>query len=190
MPQDMSSLMSQPSQATPPDADASQGQQQQQGPQSLQNLMQENPGAGVEQGANGQPSPNFHMTVAALKHMRMFERGWESLLKIDDIGKTDIKGSFIEMMAKMMGERIVSLPQTLQMMKGFPDNPLQQRQYVQEHYLRDKQAQEMLIAQHTAAFPNPNGIRPPALPRNSDHIGMMKELGDHYKSFGKRKTNA
>ena len=157
MPQNMSSLMSQPSQATPPEADPQAGQQQQQqGPQSLQNLMQENPGAAMEQGANGRPAPNFQMTVAALKHMRMFADEWEKLLKTDDIGKVDIKGQFIEGMARLMGERIVTLPQTLQMMKSFPDNPLQQRQWVEEHYARDRQAKAMIMQQHAQAFPIPD----------------------------------
>ena len=189
MPQNMSSLMSQPSQATPPEADPQQSGQQQQGPQSLQNLMQENPGAAMEPGADGRPAPNFQMTIAALKHMRMFANEWEKLLKIDDIGKVDIKGEFIKGMATLMGERIVTLPQTLQMMKGFPDNPLQQRQWVQEHYARDRAAKAMIMQQHARAFPIPDHSQP-GLKNGYDHAGMMTDLVQHYKKLGKDRTNA
>lgn len=187
MPRDMASLMSQPSQATPPSADMA----KQQGPDStqagsLQQLMQDNPGASMEQGAQGQPSPNYHMTVAALKHMRMFAQGWEGLLKLDEIGKADIKGPFIEMMAKQMGEGLVSLPQTLQMMKAFPEDPLQQRQFVEQHYAKDRQAIVMLSAQFAQAFPGMS--RPPPKPREGmDHIGMMTNLAKHYKQFARKK---
>lgn len=191
MPQNMASLLSQPSQATPPEADPQQARQgqQQQGPQSLQNLMQDNPGAGMAIGANGRPAPNFQMTVAALKHMRMFAQEWEKLLKNDDIGKVDIKGQFIEGMARLMGDRIVTLPQTLQMMKSFPENPLAQRQWVQEHYARDRAAKAMIMQQHAQAFPIPD-LSQAGLNGGYDHAGMMGDLVQHYKRLGRNKANA
>ncbi len=191
MANNMASLLSQPSQATPPDAGPEQSQAgPQQSPGSLQQLMQDNPGAQMQQGAQGQPAPNFDMTVAALKHMQMFERGWAKLLEIEDIGKADIKGPFIEMMADLMGDQIISLPQTLQLMKKFPEDPLGQRQFVQEHYARDKQAQMMLIAQHTNAFPNPNGIRPASQEGGGNHIAMMQQMLHHYKQHGRKNARS
>ncbi len=188
MANNMASLLSQPSQATPPDAAPGQSQQLQgQQSASLQNLMQDNPGAGMAAGADGQPAPNMQMTLAGLRHMRMFAHEWEDLLKTDDIGKADIKGPFVKTMATLMGEQLVTLPQTLQMMKTFPEDPLGQRQWVQEHYARDRQAQVMLMAQHSKAFPGYD-LNEPGLQKGTNHIGMMTDLVKHYKQFGKKKN--
>jgi hypothetical protein len=189
MPRDMASLLSQPSQATPPEMDPGQARQGQDAlvsaqPGSMQALMQQNPGAAMQQGAQGQPAPNAKMTNAILRHMRIFSQAYEGLLKNDDIGKADIKGPFIEAMAKLLGGGMMSLPQTMQLMKSFPEDPLQQRQWVQQHYAQDRQAALMTVMQHAKAFPMMDSAQP-LNPRDGsyDHQSAMAEAIGHYKPF-------
>src|SRR5262245_20185647 len=130
MAQDMASLLSQPSQATPPAADPSQ-RDAQESQNSIQAMMQ------VAQ--TGQTLPN-ELVGTALSHMAEFQRKWRRVLDTPDIGKVDIKGPFITAVSQLMGDQYITLPQALNMLKSFPEDPLGQRQWVSDHYAKDKQA--------------------------------------------------
>jgi hypothetical protein len=184
MARDMASLLSQPSMATPPDAEPQDNQQSAAQPGSIQKLMENNPGAAMQSGAQGQPAPNAQMTNAVLRHMRIFAQAYDDLLKLDDIGKTDIKGPFVKTMARLLGDNMMSLPQTLQLMKSFPDNPLQQRQWVQQHYAQDRQMSLAIMMHHAQSFPDLDNE--PPLKSGYDHQAAMAEVINHYKPFHRR----
>jgi hypothetical protein len=183
MPMDMASLLSQPS---PPTAEPAPSQSAQ--PGSFQALIRDNPGAAMEQGAQGQPAPNYHLTVAALRHLRTFAQEYADILKRDDIGKADVKQPFIEAMARLLGDKMMSLPQTLKLMGSFPDDPLQQRQWLEQHWQQDRAAMIWVLQHHAAAFPATTAGAPPPMPRALSHIEQMNEIISHYKksNFGKK----
>jgi hypothetical protein len=171
----MASLLSQPSQATPPDAGP---EQRQEFPGSVSGLMQASQ-------QTGQPLSN-EMVGSALAHMAEFQRKWKQVLDTPDIGKADIKKPFIEAVSQLMGGQFITLPQALSLMKTFPEDPLGQRQWVEDHYSKDKQASMMLLAQHAQRSPlNPGDFQEAMNAKMADmtgHIGRMKQIADHFKA--------
>jgi hypothetical protein len=177
MANNMASLLSQPSQATPPGAGPNQSQGGDQ--QSLQSLIQPSP-----QQPGEQPLPDAEHIKSALVHMTEFQRKWRQILETENVGKTDIKGPFIEAMAQLMGDQFITLPQALSLMKSFPEDPLQQRQFVEQHLQKDEQATMMLL-QHVGSQPYRLGdteraMQAKALPMTG-HAERIIQFANHLK---------
>lgn len=155
---------------------------------ALQSLLQQ-PGDGQQGSAPGigPPAPNHEQTAAAVHHLAEFQRQWKRLMAVPGFGKQDIKGDVLEMMADVMGEQLVTLPQVMNELKGLPTDPLGQRQWVEEHYKKAEQASIMLLQHYAAANPRTGSEPPPNFDGNGgDHATMMKGLVDHYKQRGGR----
>jgi hypothetical protein len=193
MPFDMASLLSKPMAPTPADGDA-QGQGGSGGPSpgpqggaapGLAGLM-----GGASGGGAGPPAPTYQQTVSAVRHMARLERDFRGILAEPNIGKTDVKGPFIDVMADLMGEGFSTLPQVLDMMKQFPTNPLEQRQWLEQQVSNNERAQVALLQQHAAAFPEANPAESMAAlqaargPLGRDHADTLAALSGHYKARG------
>jgi hypothetical protein len=152
-------------------------------PQGLVGLM-----GGTAPGGAGPPAPDYQQTVTAVRHMARLERDFRGILAEPNIGKTDVKGPFIEAMADLMGEGFNTLPQVLDMLKQFPTNPLEQRQWLEQQVNRNEQAQALLLQQHAAAFPEANpaeanaALQSAGEPLGREHSDTLSALGDHYKA--------
>ncbi len=184
MANNMASLLSQPSQATPPDAGPEQSQAgPQQSPGSLQQLMQSG-----QQQPGEQPLPDAEHIKSALVHMTEFQRKWRQILETENIGKTDIKGPFIEAVSQLMGDQFITLPQALSLMKSFPEDPLQQRQFVEQHLQKDEQATMMLL-QQAASQPYRLGDAQRAMQTKelsmTGHADRISKLTNHFKQRGR-----
>jgi hypothetical protein len=184
MAKDMASLLSRPAAAIPDQAEAGTDGRDQAGAGSLQGMLGQ-PQQGQGGPVMGPPAPNYQQTVAAVRHLSEFQRQWKQLLAIPGLGKKDVKGDVMMMMADVMGEGLVTLPQVMNELKAMPADPLGQRQWIEEHYKKAQQAEQMVIQHHTAAFPQimPGEIETAmAGNSNGDHAGMMGGLADHYRS--------
>lgn len=137
----------------------------------------------------GGPAPDYSHTEATLRHLSIFQRKWQELLKTPGIGKTNIRPQIMEMMADVMGEGLVSLPQVMSQLKSLPPDPLQQKQWIEKHFEQGQLAISSVLAHHALAFPrtgNPSTDPPVPPPNDNDnHQQMMGEVVEHYS--GKRK---
>lgn len=187
MPRDMASLLSMPMTPAPPSEDVNaSGQAQASG--SLQQLMAR---GNAPAGAGGPPQLSYRETSAALYHMAEFQRRWKDLLGTEGIGKNSIKGPFIETVSGMMADSFITLPQAMSLLKSFPDDPLQQRQWVEQHYQNDKAAQIMLLRNHAASGqPSPSIDQVTQMvsqPKGGDHTGMMSGILDKFKGSTRKR---
>lgn len=187
MPINMESLLSRPMTPAPPDADSARSGADQVGMGSLQSLMQR--GGGPQQGRMG-PSPlaDPETASALFEHLTTFQREWEGLLQVPGIGKKDVKGSIMEMMADMMGQGYVTLAAVMNQLKDLPTNPLGQKQWVEEHLRKAEQAAIGVLRQHAALSPPlQNGEFEQALSRSptrtrarDGHADMMGRVVKHF----------
>lgn len=186
---DMASLLSKPNAQPVPAADMDNGQQQ---AFSLASLMGMKPNQQGQQ-QPGAPQPSYEQTVAAIRHMGAFQRGWQQILETPNIGKADVRGPFVEMMADLMGEGFITLPQSMTLMKTFPSDPLQQRKWVEEHLQRDEQASVMIL-QHYAAAAQGDPMQQAQMAMQqtrrpmTGHSKMIGDLTEHYKSRQRKKS--
>ena len=189
---DMASLLSQPQTPTPPDADPSQDQRGGGMASQIQSLMRPPGAPGQPQGQPGQPGqqqPLDHATAAAgLRHLAEFSRHWREIMQEPGFGTKDIKGSILEMMADVMGDGLVTLPQVMDLLKRLPTQPLQQRQFVEQHYKQDQQAQ-MILMERYAQQAGPGGpweqeqAKMQQSSNRDNHVATMERLVGHFKAM-------
>ncbi len=135
--------VSQPQEQSPPQVQGASGTAQP-GAQSQGGI----PMAGAQQQQQMQP-PNHHETVALLQHISAFDRHWRQILEDPGIGEQSVKGKIYDAMADLMGEEYATLPQTMTLLKGVPDSPLEQKQWLEENVAKDQQAMAA-VTQHYA----------------------------------------
>lgn len=136
------------------------------------------------------PAPNHEQTVSALQHIRAFDTKWRDLLTDPGIGSKDQRKQFNLAMADLMGDGFCTLPQTLTLLKTFPDDPLEQRKWLEKHVKQDEQAMTQILAQHAQAFPRTGREPLPTVQRGplaTDHLKRMDDLMGHYKERSPRK---
>jgi hypothetical protein len=194
---DLSSLVTQ--QSSPPPQAGSSGSAD---ASQMQSLMQQGQGPGGQpQDPSGQgggpppPPPSHKETVATLKHISAFDQRWRELLKDPGIGVKSIRPRIYTVMADLMGQGYCSMPQTLSLLKTFPAEPLEQKQWLEKHVMQDQQAMTMMLAHHAqggsptgtwAGDQALNGAGGEGL--DDDHMQMMGQISDRYKAATPKKS--
>lgn len=118
------------------------------------------PGGAPQQGKPQTPKPPTVQEAGAMfYHLITFQKEFLKILRDPDIGKKDIKGPIMDMMASTVAEGLVTLPQVMQQLKTLPSDPLAQRQWVEKHYANAKQASITILDHFGQNFPDTE-IRP------------------------------
>lgn len=120
-----------------------------------------NPDAGsngsnaLQQGAPAQagpqkapPAPTHAQTVAALRHADAIKNELSILLKNDALGKSSIKSAIIDGATKLVAERIMPASDAVPLLASVPDDPIQQRKWVQQHLMNAIQSEHAVLDQH------------------------------------------
>lgn len=180
--------VSQPQEASPPQVQGASGSAQP-GQQSQGGI----PMAGAGQQQQMQP-PSHHETVALLQHISAFDRHWRQILEDPEIGKQSVKGKIYDAMADLMGEEYATLPQTMTLLKGVPDSPLEQKQWLEENVAKDQQTRAAVL-NHYAQSRDPQGPNPmgsfeqesaAAQEPPADRASLVNGVVARYKKFPKK----
>jgi len=143
-----------------------------------------NPNAGnaLQQGAQQQPQqapppPNHAQTVAALRHFDAIKGELQILLQNPALGKSNLKSGIIDGVSKLVGERILSAPEAVIQLSKVPDDPLEQRKFLQQQMMQTIQAERGILAHHAAGFAGQGSMPTPSA---DDHMDTMKSLHANY----------
>lgn len=142
---------------------------------SLASLLQQGQGGPQPQGQPQQPISTQELT-AAVRHLSEFSRRFQALLSEPDIGKKNMRPEVLEMMADIMGEGFVTLPQVMAQLKTLPDDPLGQRQWLQKHYDNNMQALQGLLAHYATTAPPVSAAEAMAGGPAKDHQGVINGM--------------
>lgn len=96
-----------------------------------------------------------------------------------------MRPAIYDMMADVMGEGLVTLPQVMNQMKTLPTDPLQQKQWIAQHYQKGQAAMAQIVQQHAAAFPAIRDWRTESAARGATdkpHTDVMGALVNHYRA--------
>ncbi len=181
-------LVGQPQSDTPPEQQGSSGTADS---SSLQSLMG-GQGGGAPQGGQMQP-PSHHETVAILDHISAYDRHWRELLEDPDIGVSSIRKRVYDVMADLMNDDYATLPQTLQLLKSFPTEPLEQKQWLEKHIQTDEQAMRAVLDHHAQGSPPPGSFQD-EMAAQGEAPGERSDLVNgamaRYKKFPKKQSGA
>jgi hypothetical protein len=127
------------------------------------------------------PAPTHGQTVAALRHFDAIERQLEPLLKIPEIGKANIKSQIISATTKLVASRILSPAQAVMQLGTVPENPAQQKRWVQKHMMDALQGRDAVLDHHRSAFAgSPEEAHEPAGSADGHIDDMQGLMQSHY----------
>ena len=145
-----------------------------------------NPDAGsnaLQQGAPQQqqqapPSPPDHIqTVSAMRHFDAIRDELSILLKNPSLGKSSIKPAVIDGVTSLVSQRIISPAQAVIQLSQVPEDPIQQRKFLQQQMMQTVQAEHTIIAHHATGFA---GGGPEPTPSADNHMDTMAGLHTQY----------
>lgn len=138
--------------------------------------------------AQQRPAPSHEQTVCALRHFAAIQTELETLLRNPGLGKSDIKSAIIDGTTKLVQDRIITPAQAVAQLGTVPEKPIDQRKWLQQHYLMAKQAENQVLDDHTSGNPGTLEWAQEAPRSQSDigdrHMSIMGDVMGHYKRGG------
>lgn len=171
----LNSLVTQPQSPEPPDVQGTSGT----GKDSGLPMQQ----GGAPQAGSFQ-MPNHQETAAVLQHISAFDRQWRDILGDPDIGKGSVRGRILDAMADLMGDGYCSLPQTMSLLKSLPTDPLEQKQWLEQHIQNDEKAMVAVLQHHAAGAPPPGDWKSEmaAAGKMGDRADLVNGVMGRYKA--------
>lgn len=115
------------------------------GPQSG---PQAGPQTGAPQQAAPPPVPSHQQTVAALRHFDAIEQELTALLRDPDCGKADLHSKAIDGTTKLVASGILSAAEAVTQLGQFPDDPFEQKQWLEQHLIQTVTAANIVLQNH------------------------------------------
>lgn len=172
--------MANPLQTTPPIAPL-QTQQQDTAPQAAPSQGAQ--GAGAPQPAGPPPPPSHDQTVAALRHFHAIREELEVLRKNPNLGRADIKSAIIDGATKLVATRIITPGQAVMQLGQVPENPLDQRKWIEQQLASAIQAADMIVDHHRTVGPGSQDFATEFAASQSSpdkHLETMSGVMGHY----------
>jgi hypothetical protein len=120
-----------------------------------------------------------HQLIAGLHHLSSFQKEFAPLLKSDEIGKTSIRPKIFDASAALIGQGIFSVPEVMNGIKDFPDDPADQKRWLQIKLGSVAQAEKKLVSDYISQGPGPEPDGPEwSLDNHKTH---MTDLMRNYK---------
>jgi hypothetical protein len=127
------------------------------------------------------PAPTAAQATAAIKRFMAVQSAMRDLLQNPDLGRTNVRPAILDQASKLMSARVLSLPEVMQAIGKVSDDPLAQKSLVAGIFNQASQAENAVLAHHTAA------VAMGMVPRNGgekyqadDHDRHMSDLLAHY----------
>jgi hypothetical protein len=134
------------------------------------------------------PAPSHAETVATLRHLQAQLTGLRSLLKNPNLGKSDLKGTIIDSVTRLVASRLVPPSDAVAYLAGVPDAPPAQKKWAMQEYQQAVQARDAVLDHHRAANPARGDLAAELMaPRGSidDHQATIRGmLQAHYPGGG------
>ncbi|HEX5508915.1 MAG TPA: hypothetical protein VFX37_10470 [Pseudolabrys sp.] len=104
------------------------------------------------------PAPTHAQTVAAMHRFGSIKAALQPVLSDPNLGKSNIRPKLLDAASDLLGEKVLSLPEIMNAIKDLPDDPLQQKKFVEMMYGTATKAQIAVLNQHrNANLPQEDG---------------------------------
>ena len=127
------------------------------------------------------PAPTAAQATAAVKRFGAVANAMRTVLANPDLGRRNIRPAILDQASKLLSARVLSLPECMQAIGKVSDDPLAQKSLVAGIFNQARQAENAVLAHHTAA------VAMGMVPRNGsekyqadDHDRHMSDLLAHY----------
>jgi hypothetical protein len=132
-----------------------------------------------------QPAPTRAQAVAAVRRLTAVQNAMREVMQSPGYGRTNIRPALLDAASKLIGSRLLSLPEVMNSISGVPDDPVQQKDFVSNIYNSAQRAAASVLDHHGSAVATgklpPNGGDKYDPDKHEQHFnGAMS----HYQSGG------
>lgn len=149
-------------------------------PSTLGGMMKQQQDGGQQQQGGQQGGPSYDQVQAASHYLHSVNTAIEPLIKDDMLGKENIRPKMFDVAARLIGDRIVSLPEAMNYIKTMPDNPAEQKVWLLKLYQSNKIAQDRVLDDYMASGGDPFTDKQGSAYSQDTHGKHIKELMNHY----------
>lgn len=118
--------------------------------------------------------PQVNMTkqqlIAGLHHLQSFSREFAPLLKNPKLGKANIRPKIFDAAATLIGAGIFTVPEVINGIKDLPDDPVDQKKWLEVKLINAQQAEQKLIADYIAQGPGQDEGPDWSMDNHKDHV--------------------
>lgn len=128
------------------------------------------------------PAPTKAQTTAAVQRFGAIQSAMRSVMEDPAFGKSNVRPAVLDAASKLLGTKLLSLPEIMNAIGDLPDDPLEQKQAIQKIYNDAKMAESNVLDHHGAAVAA--GMLPPNGGEDYDqgnHETHMNGLMGHYQ---------
>lgn len=127
------------------------------------------------------PQPTHAQVLAALHRFNAIRRVLKPILGDPDLGKKTVRPRLFDAAATLIGERMMTLPEVMNAMKDFPNDPQEQKIWLMRADQMQDMAEEKLVEDYRASAGELGEGGWEGLTK--DHGYSTDKHGDHLKSL-------
>lgn len=134
-------------------------------------------------GLTKQPAaPNTNITkqqlIAGLHHLNAFKSEFSPLLRSPQLGKSNIRPKIFDAAATLIGAGIFSVPEVINGIKDLPDDPVDQKKWLEQKLIGASIAEQKFISDYIAQGPGAEQEGPEwSMDNHKDHMAGL--LGNY-----------
>lgn len=128
------------------------------------------------------PAPTKAQTVAAVARFGAIQSAMRAVMSNPDYGKSNIRPALLDEGSKLLGTKLISLPELMNSIKDMSDDPIEQKSFISNIFNQAKMAESSVLDHHGAAIVA--GKLPPDGGEGYDsgnHTVHMNGLMRHYQ---------
>jgi hypothetical protein len=122
-------------------------------------------------------TPSTAQTVAALHRLIAVRAILAPIAQDPKLGTESVRPKLLNAASKLLAEKIMTLPEIMETIKALPEDPTDQKQFVDRIYEQVGNARAALLEHHYAAPPTED--EEPWSPENHDK--NISQLMEHYR---------
>jgi hypothetical protein len=129
-----------------------------------------------------QPAPTKAQTTAAVQRFSAIQAAMRSVMENPQFGKQNVRPAIMDAASKLLGSKLLSLPEIMNSLADVPEDPIKQKAFVQGVFNNAKMAEASVLDHHGAAIVS--GKLPPDGGGEYDagnHESLMDGLMGHYR---------
>lgn len=125
------------------------------------------------------PAPTHAQTVAVMHRLGQIKTALRPVMDDPHLGSKNIRPKLLDAASKLLAAKVVSLTDIMSEIKGLPEDPIEQKKFVEGLYNNATQGQTAILEQHRHAdLPEGSGPDEWTPETHDDHIAsLMQQYG-------------
>lgn len=94
------------------------------------------------------PPPTKAQTIAAVHHFGLIKQSMMPIMDDPNLGKSNVRPKIMDSFSKLLSTKVLSLPEIMKAVKNLPEDPIEQKKFVDKIYQDNDKAQKMVLEHH------------------------------------------